>query len=139
MPENIRWTITGYTSYRNQGHYAFLLHRIAGLATVGFLTLHILTTATVFFVPQWYDPLVRVFSHPFVMAAEIVLALFVIYHGVNGTRILFLDLFRPDLWAKQTTRKAITITFSVTFVLWLPVLLIMGYALLRHGFGLFGG
>jgi succinate dehydrogenase / fumarate reductase cytochrome b subunit len=139
VPERIKWTLTGYIAYRSQGHYAFLLHRISGLATVGCLTLHILTTATVFFFPQWYDPLVRVYSHPLIMTIEILLAFFVIFHGVNGLRILYLDLFRPDLWAKQTARKAITTVFLVAFVLWLPVLLVMGYALLRHGFGLLGG
>ncbi|MCJ7659075.1 MAG: hypothetical protein MUO67_07995 [Anaerolineales bacterium] len=138
MFEDIKMIFSGYTNYRSQGQFAFIMHRIAGLATIVFLTFHILTTATVFFFPSWYDRLVSMFRNPVIMIVEIFLAFFVIYHGVNGLRIAYLDLFRPDLWAKAATRKYMNIVFIVTILLWLPALGIMGYYLLVHGFGLFG-
>jgi len=115
------------------------MHRLAGLATIAFLTLHILTTATVFFAPEWYIFLVQVFRNPLFVLGEIIILFFVIFHGVNGLRIAYVDLFRPDLWKKAFTLKAMSLVFVVSFVLWLPVLGIMGYQLLRFGFGLFGG
>ena len=138
MPDRIKNTLSGYLSYRGgQGHFAFLLHRVSGLATIAFLTLHILTTSTVFFAPEWYDTLVVIFSNPIIMAIEIVLAFFVIFHGVNGLRIAYADLFRPGLWARNPTRKAMTAVFFVSVFLWLPALGIMGYALFTHGLGYF--
>lgn len=73
------------------------------------------------------------------MLAEIVMAFFVVYHGLNGLRIAYFDLFRPDLWATVPSRKSTTTVFVAAFILWLPALVIMGYNLLKYGFGLFGG
>ncbi len=140
MPDRILPTLSGYASYRGgKGHLAFLMHRISGLATIAFLTLHVLTTSTVFFAPQYYDVILKAFSNPVVMAGEIVLVFFVIYHGVNGLRIAYFDMFKPELWAKVPAKKAMGWVFALAVVLWLPALAVMGRALLVHGFGLFGG
>jgi len=105
---------------------------------MAFLTLHITTTATVFYAPQYYDVLVEIFRNPIIMIAEIILAFFVIYHGVNGLRIAYVDLIRPDLWKKKPTSRLISAVFIVTFLLWLPAAGILGYNLLKYGFNLFG-
>lgn len=136
MFANVKTTLSGYAKYRGEGHLAFVLHRVAGLATVVFLGLHIATTSLVFFAPAWYAQAIQVFRNPLVMTAEIVMAFFVVYHGVNGLRIAYLDLFRPDLWATAATRKATRVVFIAAVLLWLPALFIMGRALLKYGFGL---
>jgi len=137
MRDNIKTTLDGYFNYRGQSHVAFLMHRISGLATFIFLTLHIATTSTVFLAPSWYDSLIKIFRNPIVMIGEIVMAFFVVFHGVNGFRIAYNDLFRQKLWAKASTRRALLYVFITAFVLWLPALGIMGYNLLK--FGLLGG
>ena len=91
MHDNVNITLPGFAKYKGKGFYAFILHRISGLGTILFLTLHITTTATVFFAPQWYDVLVEIFRNPIIMIAEIILAFFVIYHGVNGLRIAYVE------------------------------------------------
>ena len=139
MFHNIKSGLSGYIRYRGDTHFAFLMHRIAGLATIVFLTLHILTTSSVFFAPQWYNLLIQAFRNPLVMLVEIILAFFVIFHGVNGLRLAYVDLFRPDLWEKKVTPRIISRMIVVAIVLWLPALAIMGYNLLRYGLGLFGG
>ena len=98
-----------------------------------------LTTSSVFFAPQWYNLLIQAFRNPLVMLVEIILAFFVIFHGVNGLRLAYVDLFRPDLWEKKATPRIISRMIVVAIVLWLPALAIMGYNLLRYGLGLFGG
>ena len=138
MGDKVKINIPGYAKYKGKGFHAFILHRISGLGTILFLTLHIATTATVFFAPQWYDTLVEIFRNPIVMTAEIILAFFVIYHGVNGLRIAYVDLIRPDLWKKAPTGKLMSAVFVIAFSLWLPAAGILGYNLLKHGFNLFG-
>jgi succinate dehydrogenase / fumarate reductase cytochrome b subunit len=139
MLDNLKTTFGGYITYPSRGQSAFLMHRISGLATFVFLTLHIITTSTVFFAPAWYDKLIGIFRNPFVMAGEIIMAFFVVYHGVNGLRIAYNDLFHTELWAKKSTRKAVAYVYIITVLLWLPALGIMGYSLLKSSFGLFGG
>jgi succinate dehydrogenase / fumarate reductase cytochrome b subunit len=136
--DNLKITLSGYAKYKGKGFQAFILHRISGLGTILFLALHITTTATVFFAPQWYDVLVEIFRNPIIMIAEIILAFFVIYHGVNGLRIAYVDLIRPDLWKKKPTSRLMSAVFIVTFLLWLPAAGILGYNLLKYGFNLLG-
>jgi succinate dehydrogenase cytochrome b subunit len=139
MSGNIQSAISGYFKYPGRGHFAFLMHRISGLATFTFLILHITTTSTVFLAPSLYTALIRVFRNPIVMVGEIIMAFFVVYHGVNGFRIAYNDLFHNELWAKSSTRRALTYVFITAFVLWLPALGIMGYNLLKSSLGLFAG
>jgi succinate dehydrogenase / fumarate reductase cytochrome b subunit len=139
MLDQMKTPLTGFTKYRNRGQLSFILHRLAGLTVLAYLTLHILTTSTVFFAPQWYDALIEIFRNPLIMIIEIILSFFVVFHGVNGLRLAYIDLFRPDLWAKRATYKFRTATFMVTFLLWLPALGIMGYDFLKYGLGLFSG
>jgi succinate dehydrogenase / fumarate reductase cytochrome b subunit len=139
MADRIKSTLSGYIKYRGRGHFAFIMHRISGLGTLAFLTMHILTTSTVFFAPQWYEVLVDIFRNPFVMIAEITISFFVVYHGVNGLRIAYIDLFRPDLLEKQSAKKFMSAVLLITILLWSPVLVIMGYDLLKYGFGFLGG
>jgi succinate dehydrogenase / fumarate reductase cytochrome b subunit len=138
MADRIKPTLSGYVNYRGRGHFAFLMHRISGLGTLAFLTLHILTTSTVFFAPQWYQELVVIFRNPIVMIGEIIISFFVVYHGVNGLRIAYIDLFRPDLLEKQPAKKIMRAVLLLTILLWLPVVAIMGFNLLKYGFGLIG-
>ena len=70
MHDNVNITLLGYAKYKSKGFHTFILHRISGLGTILFLTLHITTTATVFFAPQWYDVLVDLADGSFVDDVE---------------------------------------------------------------------
>jgi succinate dehydrogenase / fumarate reductase, cytochrome b subunit len=140
MSTNFRSALTGYTSYRGrEGFIAFLLHRITGLGTLLFLTFHIATTATVYFSPQWYDRLIMVFRWPLIMFLEIILVFCVIYHGVNGIRLAYSDLIKPELYRSKSWKTSFKSTILLTILLWLPLATIMGYNLLKYGLGLFEG
>ena len=86
--------LNGFTRYRGgEGQLSFILHRLTGLGTLLFLTVHILDTSTVYFYPSLYEEVIAHYrSTPFVIG-EIILVFSVIYHGVNGARIAIFDLF----------------------------------------------
>jgi succinate dehydrogenase / fumarate reductase cytochrome b subunit len=131
-------TLSGYTTYKGgKGFLAFLLHRVTGLGTLLFLTLHIAITATVYFYPPWYNRLMQLFLWPPVMFAEIILVFCVIYHGVNGLRIAYIDLYKPQWLNNRQSNKALVTTLTVAVLLWLPTAVVMGYNLLKYGFNLF--
>jgi succinate dehydrogenase / fumarate reductase, cytochrome b subunit len=114
--------------YRNrEGMIAFLLHRLSGLATLLFLTIHILDTSTVYFFPQLYNDAIGLYRLPAFMLGEIGLVAGVIYHGVNGCRIALFDLFFPAAWRKGLEQKSVWITLGITVVLWLPPAVLMGW------------
>ena len=133
-------TLSGYARYKGgKGFWAFLLHRITGLGTLLFLTTHITMTSMVYIYAPLYSRLVQIFQWPPVMLVEIILVFCVIYHGANGLRIATIDLFKPQWLQERNSTRAMVITLIVAILLWLPAAGVMGYNMLKHGFGLFGG
>jgi succinate dehydrogenase / fumarate reductase cytochrome b subunit len=135
--EDVRYTLTGLVRYSGRtGQLSFILHRLTGLGTLLFLTLHILDTATVYFFPSLYSHAIDLYrSTPF-MIGEIILVFSVIYHGVNGARIAIFDLFAPEKWSTGTQQTSAIWTLVIAIILWLPALYLMGRSLLVHNFGL---
>lgn len=126
MIRNIFNGMRGYLTYRGgAGHLAFVMHRISGLGTLVFLSLHILLESTARFAPHLYDTLNAGLHHPVASALEIIMAFLVIFHGVNGYRIAYFDLFHPERWTHLTAPKSARATWMISFALWLPALAIM--------------
>jgi len=133
-------TLSGYASYKGgRGFLSFILHRITGLGTLLFLSIHIIMTSMVYIYSPLYNRLIEIFQWPLIMLAEIILVFCVIYHGANGLRIAYIDLFKPHLLQQRNSTKALVTTLVVAILLWLPAAGVMSYNLLKYGFGLFGG
>ncbi len=85
--DTLQTSVTGLTRYRGrEGQISFILHRLTGLGTLLFLSLHILDTATVYFFPSLYEHAIGLYRTTPLMIGEIILVFCVIYHGVNGDR-----------------------------------------------------
>lgn len=137
---SIKTTLEGYARYQGrEGHIGFLLHRITGLGTLLFLAIHILDTSFVYFSPTLYMDAIQIYRSTLFGFGEIILVFCVLFHGVNGLRIAFVDLFAPKFWALASARQAVRWTLAVSIVLWLPAAAIMLRSLLVNNFGLFGG
>lgn len=132
MIKNIIHGVSGYILYKGGlPHYTFLIHRISGLGTLAFLSLHILLESTAHFVPQVYDQLNASLRTPAGLTAEIVMALLVIFHGINGFRIACFDLY-PNLWAPHSAIHSAQAVWIVSILLWLPSAAIMVLHSLRR-------
>jgi succinate dehydrogenase / fumarate reductase, cytochrome b subunit len=137
---NIKTTLSGYAGYRGrEGHWVFLLHRITGLGVLLFLTVHIIDIALVYFHPAGFLDVIALYQTTLFGLGEIALVFCVFFHGVNGLRIAFFDMVRPQSWSIETQRKSTWIALGISVVLWLPATAVMLYNLLHHNFGLFGG
>jgi succinate dehydrogenase hydrophobic anchor subunit len=116
-----------------EGHLSYIGHRLAGLGTLLFLAIHIVDTSTVYFgkllgVPDLYTHAIDIYrSTPF-MLGEIVLVAAVLFHGVNGLKIILYDAF-PYWWKKDFERQAFWKVAALTFILWVPAAYFMGRAL----------
>ncbi|HAY85690.1 MAG TPA: hypothetical protein DCY42_12450, partial [Chloroflexi bacterium] len=67
----------------------------------------------VYFYPPLYEEAIALYQHPLFMVGEIGLVFSVIFHGVNGLRIAYLDLFKPTKWKIETQRNAVRWTLTV--------------------------
>jgi succinate dehydrogenase / fumarate reductase cytochrome b subunit len=126
--------LEGSLRYRGRsGQWSYLLHRVTGLGTLLFLTVHILDTSTVYFFPSLYEHAIALYrSTPF-MLGEIALVFCVLYHGVNGLRIALFDLY-PRFWTPARQASAFRWVVGLATLLWLPAAFLMGRALVVHNF-----
>jgi succinate dehydrogenase / fumarate reductase cytochrome b subunit len=133
---DLNTTIRGYTRYRGrEGQWSFLLHRLTGLGTLLFLTIHILDTATVYFAPAFYRDVIAVYRLPIFGLGEIALVFAVLFHGFNGLRIAVFDLFSPRAWMIQYERNSTLYTLVVTLVFWIPSAVWMLRNIIVYSFG----
>lgn len=117
-------TIRGAFHYRGrEGQLAWAAHRLSGLGTLLFFVLHVLDTSTLYFLPGDYDIVIKLYqSLPF-QFGEILLVGSVIYHAMNGFRVILLD-WRPSLWKHQ---RVLTLSmFAVSMLMFIPAVIIMG-------------
>ncbi|RME07040.1 MAG: succinate dehydrogenase, cytochrome b556 subunit [Anaerolineae bacterium] len=118
---NLKNTLVGYATYRGrEGHYSFLLHRLTGLGTLLFLTIHIVDMAWFYWAPDMFEEALRLYrSWPFLIG-EIALIFAVYFHGINGLRIAIVDMFAPSKWAIAAERNAVRWTLVGSLILWIP-------------------
>ncbi|HXF36116.1 MAG TPA: succinate dehydrogenase, cytochrome b556 subunit, partial [Actinomycetota bacterium] len=93
-----------------------------------FLFVHVVDTAVVGWGPQAYDRVTAVYHNPVVRLLELGLVAAVLYHALNGVRIMIID-FWP-----ATTRfwRALSYgTVGLFIAAMLPITWIMGRGILR--------
>src|ERR1041385_8230410 len=85
-----------------QGQWSWLAHRVTGVAIILFLFAHVVDTALVGWGPDAYNRVVRVYQNPLVGLLELGLVAAVIYHALNGLRIMIIDFWpKASDWNRQ--------------------------------------
>lgn len=126
---NLGLTLEQSVKYRGRfGQWAWIFHRISGLAVLLFLTVHIVDTSFVYFAPPLYEEALKLYkSVPFGIG-EVMLMAAVLYHAANGIRVALVDFF-PQLTTRQREMWALVwVFFVITFI---PSAYIMGRGILR--------
>lgn len=75
---------------------AWFGHRASGLGVLLYLFMHIIETSTVLFGPDVYNAAVGIFKNLPARLGEVVLMAAVVYHALNGLRVIAMD-FWPSL------------------------------------------
>ncbi len=107
------------------GQYAYIFHRISGLAILAFLFTHILDTIFVRVNPDLYNKLVKIYAQPWFKPFDILLASLVLFHALNGIRIIIIDFFDLPSRYHKPLFTAVVVLF---FILMIPG----AYVLLTH-------
>jgi succinate dehydrogenase / fumarate reductase cytochrome b subunit len=123
-------TITETLRYRGKlGQWSWVLHRVSGLGTLLFFFLHIIDTSWAVFYPDLYQEAIKDYQSPLFTIGEFVLVACVVYHALNGFRIILLD-WRPRWWKYQ--QRAATSVLVGTLVILVPTFIVMFSEVLRH-------
>jgi succinate dehydrogenase / fumarate reductase, cytochrome b subunit len=112
------------TIYRGDpGMWAWVLHRISGATVFFFLFVHVLDTALVRVSPQAYNEVVETYKTPIIGLMEIGLVAALLYHALNGVRIILIDF-----WWKgpRYQRQMLWGVAAVWLLVMVPSLVIIG-------------
>ncbi|MGF2943717.1 succinate dehydrogenase, cytochrome b556 subunit [Mycobacterium sp. Lab-001] len=103
--------------------WSWVLHRISGATIFFFLFVHVLDTALVRVAPQAYDEMVASYKTPVVGLMEFGLVAAVLYHALNGIRVILIDF-----WSEGTRHQRLMLwVVGVVFLLLIvPAGVVMG-------------
>ena len=114
------------------GQWSWLLHRITGVAIILFLFAHVVDTAVVGWGPEAYNRVVEVYHNWVVRLLELGLVAAVLYHAINGVKIMVFDF-----WPSSARRmKPISLVSTLLFIgSMIPVTWLMGRDILNLALG----
>ena len=109
------------TLYRGKvGMWSWVLHRITGVAIFFFLLIHVLDTALVRLSPEAYNAVIAVYKTPLIGVAELGLVAAVLYHSLNGVRIVLIDFWRKGVKYQNIMFWIVVSIAFVAFAIFTP-------------------
>ena len=104
------------------GQWSWVLHRVTGVGVLLFLLFHILDTALIILGPELYNRVIEIYRLPLFGLMEIGLFAAVLYHALNGIRIVVIDFWPSTTrWYKQM----FYLVMALFWMVFLPVAWIM--------------
>jgi succinate dehydrogenase / fumarate reductase cytochrome b subunit len=104
----------------SEGMLAWAFHRISGVAIWAFILLHVFDIWLASVNPALYDELLTVYGSPLGRVVESLLGAAVLYHALNGLRIIIMDFWPPMTRYHKQLWYANWILFAV---IGLPILI----------------
>ena len=101
---------------------AWFGHRLSGIGVLVYLFMHIVETSMVLLGPDVYNTTLGLFRNPVIRAGEILLMAALVYHSLNGLKIILID-FVPaaTAWYRPLTYGVVI----ATVVAMVPLALLM--------------
>lgn len=114
------------TLYRGKdGMWSWVAQRITGVLVFFFLLVHVIDTALVRVSPEAYNTVIETYKTPIVNLLEVGLVGAVLYHALNGVRIILIDF-----WSKGPKHQVAML--RIIIVVWLLVMIPGTYYMLKR-------
>ena len=98
------------------GQYAWALHRATGIGILFFLLVHIIDISLIGLGSELYDHSVEFYSRPVLLPMEILLVGAVVYHTLNGIRVMTID-FTSGGYRREKISFAIVMILTILLTL----------------------
>lgn len=105
------------------GMWSWVLHRITGATIFFFLLVHVLDTALVRVSPEAYNSIIETYKTPIIGLMEIGLVAAVLYHALNGIRVILIDFWQQG---PKYQRKMLWVIAGVWLAVMIPSLGVIG-------------
>ena len=109
------------TLYRGKvGMWSWVLHRITGVAIFFFLLVHVLDTSLVRLSPEAYNAVVSTYKTPVVGLGELGLVAAILYHALNGVRVILIDFWRKGVKYQNVMFWVVVVVALIAFAGFAP-------------------
>ena len=109
----------------HEGQWTWIAHRVTGVAIILFLFAHVVDTAVIGWGPEAYNKVLAAYANPVVRFLEYGLVTAVLYHALNGVRIMIVD-FWPSAALHQKQLFYATMTIFVLAMIPISWIMIKG-------------
>jgi succinate dehydrogenase cytochrome b subunit len=103
--------------------WSWVLHRITGATVFFFLLVHVLDTALVRVSPEAYNEVIDTYKTPIIGLMEVGLVVAVLYHALNGIRIILIDFWEQG---PRYQRLMLWIVIGIFLAVFIPALGVIG-------------
>ncbi len=109
-----------------EGQIAYILHRVSGVAIVLFLFAHIVENFMLLMGPAAYNTTIAFYHTWYFRLGEFALIMAVVYHGLNGIRIIAIDFWQQSTHYHKQMWYAVMV-LSVLIALWVGKIMLWDY------------
>ncbi|KJX75498.1 succinate dehydrogenase cytochrome B-556 subunit [Mycobacterium lepromatosis] len=118
------------TTYRGDpGMWSWVLHRISGATIFFFLFVHVMDAAMLRVNPQTYNAVLSTYKAPIVGLMEYGLVAAVVFHGLNGIRVILIDFWSEG---PRYQRLMLWIIGVIFLLLLVPAGVVIGIHMWEH-------
>ena len=111
--------------YKTTGFISFVLRRFTGVALVLYLFTHMWVIGSVNQGPEAFNARLNMVQSPLFKLAEIALLAAVIYHGLDGIRLLMVNWFRVTDYRKSLFYAVLALSVLLVIAGGIPMLRFM--------------
>lgn len=108
-------TLLGYHKF--SGSWAWIIHRLTGIGLTLYIIVHIYALSCLQRGKEAFDTEMKLFSSPFFLFLEWALGGLVLYHALNGIRIVLIDLGNGAKYHKALYYAAWTIGIILLIIM----------------------
>ncbi|WP_083812541.1 succinate dehydrogenase, cytochrome b556 subunit [Gordonia neofelifaecis] len=98
------------------GMWSWVLHRITGVSIFFFLFVHVLDTAVIRVNENSYTEIIETYKTPLIGLMEIGLVFCVLYHALNGLRVILVDFWGKGAKYQRQMLWTILTVFAIVFI-----------------------
>jgi succinate dehydrogenase / fumarate reductase cytochrome b subunit len=109
--------------YKTTGFLSFVLRRVSGVALVVYLFLHMWVIGSIIQGPEAFDARLAAVQTPFFKVLEVALLAAVVYHALDGVRLLIVHQFRVTSYRASFFYAVFVVSALLVVAGGLPILL----------------
>lgn len=115
-PQRVNVGLSDYIHYRGRtGQWAWIFHRLTGLGVLLFVFLHIIDTSLIGWGPSAYNHAIALYRMTGFRMSEIILVGAVLYHALNGIRIIIMDFWPQTTVIQKQLLYGVLVAFAVLY------------------------